>query len=60
MAWDFNNVLSLKDRVGGAPVQIHEFQDLKNIMGSVGLFECQSVGGHFTWLNRHKQGIIYS
>lgn len=52
---DFNNVLSVEDRIGCAPVQIQEFQDLRTMMENVGLFECQMRGTHFTWSNRNKE-----
>ncbi|XP_019429404.1 PREDICTED: uncharacterized protein LOC109337009 [Lupinus angustifolius] len=58
---DFNNVLSTKDRCGGARVQLHEYEDLENMMQIVGLFEADMHGPHFTWSNKHTtEGIIYS
>lgn len=57
---DFNNVLSCQDRVGGNPVTTHEFQDLQDMMNRSGLFSHDTTGDHFTWSNRHRQGIIYS
>lgn len=57
---DFNNVLSINDRIGGNAVHMNEFVDLENMMTNLGLFEMPSSGNHFTWSNKHSQGMIYS
>lgn len=33
---------------------------MHNMMGRVGLFECQTVGEYFIWSNRHKHDLICS
>ncbi|XP_058782827.1 uncharacterized protein LOC131657446 [Vicia villosa] len=57
---DFNNVMSVHDRIGGNPVLEHEFRDLRDMMAATGLFEKESSGDHFTWSNNQVNGIIYS
>lgn len=57
---DFNNVLKMEDRIGGAPVQIQEYQDLQMMMDNAGLYDCQMTGAYFTWSNKYKNDLIYS
>lgn len=57
---DYNNVLKIEDRIGGNSVHAYEFQDLSAMMDTVDLFEHDTIGNHFTWTNKHVQGVIYS
>lgn len=38
----------------------HEYQEVQDMMRSAELIACQTYGGHFTWSNRHEDGLIYS
>lgn len=42
---DYNNVLSIHDRIGGKNVKESEYIDLTDMMERVGLFEKESEGG---------------
>ncbi|PNX83937.1 hypothetical protein L195_g039987 [Trifolium pratense] len=57
---DFNNVLTVADRAGGIPVQPAEFYDLDCMMDEIGLYEHDTRGSHFTWSNKHTNGVIYT
>lgn len=57
---DFNNVLRATDRIGGHPVVEAEFVDLENMMETMGMFEKDSRGDHYTWSNKQYRGTIYS
>ncbi|XP_058756286.1 uncharacterized protein LOC131629522 [Vicia villosa] len=57
---DYNNVLSVNDRLGGNKVKESEYSDLASMMDRVGLFEKESKGDHYTWSNKHSTGTIYS
>lgn len=57
---DFNNVLTVKDRVGGNPIHAIEFVDLETMMEEVDLHEHESSGPYFTWFNKHHENPIYS
>ncbi|KAI5413590.1 hypothetical protein KIW84_057961, partial [Lathyrus oleraceus] len=57
---DFNNVLKINDRVGGNEIQEAEYVDLEEMMDDKGLFEHDIKGQHFTWSNKHTNGLIYS
>ena len=57
---DFNNVLSVQDRVGGTRVHPNEFKDLVDMMDRVDLHEVDSIGEHYTWHNKHTTDPIYS
>lgn len=56
---DFNNVLCVGDRIGGHDVAAYEYADLQDMMDNIGLFEHNMIGPHFTWSNKHVQGVIY-
>lgn len=57
---DFNNVMTVDDRIGGNPVLEYEYRDLRDMMDRMSLFEKESMGDHFTWSNNHSSGTIYS
>ncbi|XP_058748823.1 uncharacterized protein LOC131621801 [Vicia villosa] len=57
---DFNNVLRSDDRIEGSEVHEFEYRDLEYLMESLGLFEHDTKGPHFTWSNKHADGLIYS
>lgn len=57
---DYNNVLTVNNRIGGHPVQHREYEDLEVMMNDIGLFEHTYIGNHFTWCSNHKEGTIYS
>lgn len=57
---DYNNVLTMEDKIGGCPVQEVEYYDLEDMMKVVGLFEYTTHGNHHTWSNKHTNWIIYS
>lgn len=40
---DFNNVLNVKDRTGGNPVQKAEYKDLKNMMDETSLYDHDTI-----------------
>lgn len=41
---DFNNVLTIEDKVGGSYVHVVEFYDFEFMMDAVGLYEHDNVG----------------
>ncbi|XP_058762598.1 uncharacterized protein LOC131635980 [Vicia villosa] len=57
---DFNNVVSIQDRIGGNKVMEKEYKELGDMMHNTGLFEATTFGPHFTWSNKHREGTIYS
>lgn len=40
---DFNNVLNVKDKIGGNSVQKVEYKDLKNMMDETGLYDHDTI-----------------
>lgn len=46
LSGDFNTILSMTDRILGAPVTVHEIKDFSECVDVAGLFEVKSVG-HF-------------
>lgn len=57
---DYNNVLTMENKIGGCPVQEVEYYDLEDMMKVVGLFEYTTHVNHHTWSNKHTNWIIYS
>ncbi|CAK8566523.1 unnamed protein product [Lathyrus sativus] len=59
---EYNNVLTVDDRVGGCPVHEVEYQDLDMMMRMkiTGLFEHNTTEKHYTWSKNHTNGAIYS
>lgn len=41
---DFNNVLTVDDRIGGSPVQAYEYADLAAMMDVAGFMKCSRMG----------------
>lgn len=56
----FKNVLKINDKTGGNHVQEVKVRDLEEMMEEVGLYEHETKGEHYTWLNRHLNDTIYS
>lgn len=50
---DFNTVLAIEDRQGGAPVQEAEIRDFNEYLLDTGMTEIRSVRREFTWTNSH-------
>lgn len=48
------------DRVRGALVHPHEYQDFQAMMENTGLYACQTLEEYFTWSNKHSDGLIYA
>ncbi|XP_058756104.1 uncharacterized protein LOC131629335 [Vicia villosa] len=57
---DYNNVLTVQDRIGGNLVTENEYEDLHNMMNITGLREMDSSGDFFTWFNNQSRNPIYS
>lgn len=57
---DFNNVCNPQDRIRGNLDVESEYMDFINIMDSMGLFEKDNFGDHFTWFNKHVNEVVYS
>lgn len=58
--WDFNNVITCQDKIGGNSVTEGKYRDLGHLMNINGLYEAATKGAHFTWSNNHSNGVIYS
>ncbi|CAK8563391.1 unnamed protein product [Lathyrus sativus] len=57
---DFNNVLNIKDKIGGKHVKEFVYIDLSTFMENACIFEVESIGDRYTWFNKHTGGAIYS
>lgn len=57
---DYNNVLHLRDIIGGNDIHRTEYIELEYMMTNIGLYEHDTRGGHYTWSNIHQHGTIYS
>ena len=50
--WDFNDLLSSKDRLAGAPVTLKEIRDFAECVKDMGINEIQWKGNYYTWYNK--------
>lgn len=57
---DYNNVLSINERIRGKIVHEGEYIDLSNMLVKCGLFKMDRKGDRYTWCNKHINGTIYS
>lgn len=57
---DYKNVLRVEDIIGGNMVQDIEYVDLECMMERLELNEHDTIGNHYTWSNKHSNGLIYS
>ncbi|XP_074265865.1 uncharacterized protein LOC141588318 [Silene latifolia] len=58
---DFNNLLNINERIGGAPVSWNDVMPMRHMIGTYNLAEVKSIGAYFTWNNKHESGSkIYS
>lgn len=57
---DFNNVLNVAERIDGKYILAAEFSDLEEMMEEICLHEHETRGSHYTWSNKHTNGMIYS
>ncbi|XP_062100478.1 uncharacterized protein LOC133806385 [Humulus lupulus] len=53
---DFNAVFEFDDRIGGSPVTELEVEDSSLWRANALLSEMHSIGSHFTWSNKQKEG----
>ncbi|XP_074298263.1 uncharacterized protein LOC141629103 [Silene latifolia] len=53
---DFNNLLNLNERIGGAPVSWNDVMPMRHMVGTCNLAEVKSVEAYFTWNNKHESG----
>ncbi|XP_074298341.1 uncharacterized protein LOC141629200 [Silene latifolia] len=58
---DFNSLMHLNERIGGAQVQWHDVLPMKQMAVRCDLTELKSIGSFFTWNNKHENGSkVYS
>ncbi|XP_074303188.1 uncharacterized protein LOC141637598 [Silene latifolia] len=58
---DFNSLMHLNERIGGAEVQWHDVLPMKQMTVSCDLTELKTIGSFFTWNNKHENGSkVYS
>ncbi|XP_019239280.1 PREDICTED: uncharacterized protein LOC109219303 [Nicotiana attenuata] len=55
---DFNNILSIENRVMGNPVREGEVIDFKKFIADVGLAELKTIRRNYTWTNNHVYSRI--
>ncbi|XP_074271428.1 uncharacterized protein LOC141595363 [Silene latifolia] len=53
---DFNNLLNVNERIGGAPVTWNDVLPMRQMVGSCNLVEVKSIRAFFTWNNKHESG----
>lgn len=51
---DFNAIMDIEDRVGGALVRMYDIQDMKTCMQACNLSTHKTNGMHSTWNNKHE------
>lgn len=54
--WNFNNVLTVDDRLNGNPVTEHDIQDFSECLLHNKLSEVRTIGDHYTWCNNQASG----
>ena len=52
IVWDFNAILSTKDRLDGVLVTNNEIKDFAECMRDMGINELQWKGNYYTWINK--------
>ncbi|XP_074315509.1 uncharacterized protein LOC141651707 [Silene latifolia] len=58
---DFNNVIEVNERIGGAAVSGSEMAPMREMMEQCQLTELKTVGSFYTWTNKHEIGSkVYS
>lgn len=57
---NFNDILTIKDIIGGNLVHESEFADMEEMKSQTSLFEHETKGVHFTWTNKHSSNTLYS
>ncbi|XP_074278443.1 uncharacterized protein LOC141602034 [Silene latifolia] len=53
---DFNILMDMNERIGGAEVQWHNVLPMKQMAANCDLTELKSIGAFFTWNNKHENG----
>ncbi|XP_074283033.1 uncharacterized protein LOC141607580 [Silene latifolia] len=58
---DFNPVMAIDERIGGAPVTLADINPLKQLVQGCDLYEFKGCGSFYTWTNKHEAGDkVYS
>ncbi|XP_074292818.1 uncharacterized protein LOC141619696 [Silene latifolia] len=58
---DFNSLMNINERIGGAPVSWNDVLPMRQIVLNCNLIEMKTVGAFFTWNNKHENGTkVYS
>ncbi|XP_074299986.1 uncharacterized protein LOC141631182 [Silene latifolia] len=58
---DFNSVIDVNERIGGADVTWSEMAPMRDMMAQCQLHEIKTIGSYFTWNNKHESGSkVYS
>ncbi|XP_058734236.1 uncharacterized protein LOC131605968 [Vicia villosa] len=57
---DFNNVITVQDKIWSKLVTENEYRDIQSMMQNVGLHDMDSNGDTYTWFNQQMMNLIYS
>lgn len=49
---DFNAIIDIEDRIGGAPVRMSDIHHIKTCMRASNMSTHKIVGRHYTWNNK--------